>query len=331
VLLIFPRETVLATIGDTIYQWRDPKENIAISFEKADCKLELDGVIITCLKTFKERVLVGTKCGHLVIFSLSPFGEDKKTYKLSSNSITSIRLFQGECIKATICSNKDTFIEGILNGNELDYEEIGRDHLVQDARMIEDNGSYKLYTIGLKEGRLYKQNEDICSPMFNDRDDLPEAEVVDISEQGLILLNDYEGYIFLRHISDKNIMYEGCNNEDENGGRVGILVPSQAGHFVIYLGYQYSDVRIFSFETEKDELREKYKWLGEEECEGFISSMDYYEDRVALGGGRSIILLNLEFIINELKFSDALYDKEEMAFELSDPAQETLDDEASKV
>jgi len=266
------------------------------------------------------------------------------------NAITSIRLFQGDCITATICSNKNTVIKGKLSGNDLECQIIRRDHLVQDARMIENDGSYKLCTIGLKGSILSKQDGEMkrSTPIFDKElnEERPGWEFLDISEKGLILTNDCDGNYFLRHISDNNIKLEGIfGNYENNYGGVGISIPYQTGHLLLYAGYKYAELCVDFFEPGfkpgKDEQHRCFGWQGMESDQGYISSIDYHEDQVVLSGRRSIIVFSLGSFIKSMKLSKALGKQDKMELdadedtdeeiEVPDYSANTTDDSASDV
>ncbi len=63
-------------------------------------------------------------------------------------------------------------------------------------------------------------------------------DILDISDEGLILVNDLEGMIYLRHYSDDTIRIDEPigNSLENNGVAVGLLVSVEGGCIIVYAG-----------------------------------------------------------------------------------------------
>jgi len=218
-------------------------------------------------------------------------------YKLFNSPITSIRVFNSDAIKVTICSNKNTFIDSKLQGYKLVQTEIPRDLLVQDARYVANGESHNLLTVGFQQWNPTAciQDETMTKnrPIYENQSLVP--EILDISEEGLILADNQDGLIYLRHSTNESVKFESYigNSLENNYGGVRLLIPSKVGHSIFYAGQKYAELNVVSF-TPGSSFSELFLWQSNFNSDrNFISSIDYYQDHIVLGSQRSIILFSL--------------------------------------
>ena len=226
-------------------------------------------------------------------------GDHMIAYKLFDSPITSIRVFNGDAIKVTICSNKNTFIDGKLQGCELVPTEIPRDLLVQDARYVANGESHNLLTVGFQQWNptACMQDETMTKnrPIYENENQSLVPLILDISEEGLILADNQDGLIYLRHSADESVKFESHigNSLENNYGGVGLLIPSKVGHSIFYAGQKYAELNVVSF-TPGSSFSELFLWQSDFDGDrNFISSIDHYQDHIVLGSQRSIILFSL--------------------------------------
>jgi len=300
------RNTVLAATSDTVFLWQHISLNdiYSTSLQESESKIKLNGISITYLKAFEGGALVGTECGTLYILDTETQSTlvERRSQKLSDHAITSIRLFKGKRIKATVCFNDNNFLSGKISGYKFIYKSLPQDYQVQEAQYIGNWTTHKLLTFGTQvkpfETRLKAciQDEEVDQAryVFNKEEyRLIQPRVLDVSAKGVIYLIDKGGLIYLWDSRYGIMDYTGSiGNSLNNGGGIGLLIPNELGHSILYAGGSYDELNITSFRAGRS--LSKFNWEPNRDGRGkLISSIDYYENFIVLGLRHSIIIFKL--------------------------------------
>jgi len=282
--------------------------------------LKLDGIndSSTCLKAFNDKALVGTTNGNLIILDTEMALVIVDRHELSERAITSIRLFEEQI---TVYFNQNEFISGELNGDKLvNKRKHHRYHLVHDARYVKDSPSDELLTLGSRKiGTKIEaciQHRKVGGIRSISDNKGPWAsksfapQILDVSDEGMILMVNRDGLIHLRNSSDStiNAQYDIGNSLKNNEGGIGLVIPNNVGHSIFYAGAKYEELNIASF-TPGEVLSGKFNW--EPEGDGgrnFISSIDHHERFIVLGLRRSIIVFKLNAKRSAPKEADELHE-----------------------
>lgn len=226
-----------------------------------------------------------------------------KSYPLSRYGVTSIRLDEGNIIRATICFNEKEYIIGKFDKDEFIYEIILKNHMITDARYVED----KFLTLST-QGESSKTKIVACiQDLKGDRTsrsifpkrqyDRLKPRISDVSVKGVVLSINPDGLVHLRDSNNSTFDYEltiGMRYAN-NQGSIGLLIPRKVGHSIIFAGARYKELNITNVAPELGRISDIFDWEPERnDRKNSISSIDYYKDFIVLGLRRSVIVFKLD-------------------------------------